>query len=276
MSKHNPFLGFTYLLRMIVLWIIPTSLSASIPSNHPDELTPIDNLQEAIIKKHHSKQAKLINRAFSALQNKKYSEALNLSSKSLSDFQFSDYGLWIAAGALRGSAQQLNQKRNYSASLNASQKSITMILQIESKNPYSPFIRDLPKEMGLSELVSGESYCGMKKWILCQQTFEKAFQRLQTQNTLTLISSQSIEEYAKSCQKKEGPLCLGWLQKLSTVFSKKSLESQTIAKLFPNLSNLTDKQKAIKSASKVTMSYKAPDLDQAAFEAAMKLYFEES
>lgn len=262
-----------FLFRFFLPSILSTSSVFATQSALPNELLPIDSLQQSLSKKHPSKQARTLKKAYSAFENKKFGEAIRLSSKLASDDTFSDYGNWISAAAYRGQAADFLDKKNYSATLSTAQRAVSLSLQIENKNPYSPFLKNIPRDIAQAELLMGSAYSYSHKWQQTEQTFERAFQRLQMQNLLVLVKAAPLEHYAQACKKKPGHLCTSWLQKFSTLFAKKPEEIQAISQHFPSIIDLI---RPILPSSRGTQGYKARDLDQVAFESSMKLFSEES
>ncbi len=265
--------SFTFLLYSIFLSILISSgVFAAISPIRSEILFPIDTLQQKLSHKQHSLPAQTLKKAYLAFQKNQFSLAIELASKIPLNGIFSDYRFWISAESYRGQAKNFLARKNYLGTLSAAQKAAAFSLQIENKNPYSPFLKNISRDIGQAELLIGSAYCGTSKWKKSEQTFEKAFQRLQTQNLLILVQPNHLEQYARACKKQDDSLCMGWLQKFSSIFSKKTEESKAILKYFPDLPDLN---KGVKVFTKATRGYKAPDLDQVAFDISMQLYFEE-
>jgi soluble lytic murein transglycosylase-like protein len=263
----------SHLVRVLFYFLTFASSAESFAQVQSIEgLKSIELLQQNLSKQHKSKPARTLKEAFRDFRDGKLAEAIYLGSKIQKNEAFSDYGYWITENAFRDQAQDRIEKKNFKDALKSAQKAIELSLQIERQNPYSPFIRTLSKELAQSELLIGAGNWGLRQWSSSQKAYEKAFQRLQTQNMLVLISPDDLSHYAESCKKKQGPLCLGWLQKLSILFIKKSEEINAISEHFPEMAKIA---KSPRIVGKVTVGYRAPDLDQSAYEAALKLYFEE-
>ncbi len=258
----------------------PLNPSPSNPSPHPsllpspscvEALSPVDRLQQTLIKNYSSKKVRILKQAFEAFKKEQFTQAIKLATKIQTDPTYSDYGYWISASAYLSEAEKLMSKKSYTKVFGAAKKSIALNLQIIKENPESPFIRTVPSSLAQGELLIGDSYWGSRKWLLAQNSFEHAFHRLQSQNQLSLIDSYHLGKYAESCQKKSGPLCTSWLRTLLGVYLKKSNEFKAIS-AFTSLT--PEKTKTYRIANKLTIPYKAPDLDQLAFDAAMKSYLD--
>jgi outer membrane protein assembly factor BamD (BamD/ComL family) len=248
------------------------ALAANTSPAPPPNLIPIDQLQSDLYKNYRSKPAKNLKLAYQALKSQKYTQAIKQASKVIGNQEFSDFAHWITASAYKGLAKEQVDSKAYSKSIQSAKKAADHILKIERDSPYAPFIRTLPKELSQIEILMGDGYWGTRQWKLAGQNFEKAFQRYQSQNLLVLVTPENLNHYAEACKKKQSPLCLGWLQKFTVLFIKKSEEIRAISTYFPELA---EKAKPIRGVSKVTVGYRAPDLDQAAYENAMKLYYDE-
>jgi soluble lytic murein transglycosylase-like protein len=245
------------------------------PSGSPNPLfvlTPIDQLEAKIKKNNRSKTALQLKKAYAAFQDGKYSTAVQLASKSKGNETFGDYSYWISASANRAQSMEQIEKGNFSSGLEAAEKSFQSTLQIEQKFPYSPFLRSTQKELAQSELLVAEAFWGLKKWKKSQQSYERAFQRLLTQNTLFLARPLHLNHYSGTCKKTNSALCLSWLQKFSLQYSKKTEEVKAIAEYFPDVPEQT---KPFRPPAKLTAPYKAPDADSVSFDSGMKLYLDE-
>lgn len=171
-----------------------------------NKLLPIDRIQILRSELLSTQQTRVVKKAYEALQKNQTALALQLSAKIQQTAFLSDYGYWIAAGALRKQAQSFLDKKHYGKALSLAQKSVSELLHIESTNPYSPFIKTLPRELGLSELIWGDALWGIKQWAKAQFPFERAFQRFQTTNQFALIAPSDLSHYAEACKKKRGPI----------------------------------------------------------------------
>ena len=259
-------LEFTSPLSWAAIEKIPT------PPFHSIENFPLD-----LKKIKPSKNVRALKNAYELLGKQKYVPALALAKPTTTDSLYSDYGYWISAMAHRGLAQSQIEKKHYDAARKHAESSTQLLFQLETRDPYSPFIKSIQKEIASNELLVGDAYTGIKKWSLAESSFERAFQRLQLANGQSLVAPTQILHYATACKKIEGPLCMGWLQKhvhfLYKNTFKNSEEIKTVLKLFPELS---DRAKGPKSFGKLSMAYRAPDLDQVAFDAAMSDYSNEN
>lgn len=271
---------------LLVLAVLPCSLNAAIqptplvsvtptpsstPSQKPAPLLSINNLDEHLARSYASKRARTLKQASTALWAKQFAKAVSLATPIQEDELFSDYAYWIIASAERGLAKKSLDSKNFEGASQQAKKSIQALLQVGAKSPYSPFLKTLPREIADAEILMGESYWARQKWTLAQQNYERGFQRLQNANQLLTIQSSTLDHYGMSCKKHSSLLCTSWLQRFATAFSKRTEEMKVISQYAPPGN---DRLKFVKPLSKITLTYKAPDLDQVAFDAGMKTYFE--
>jgi soluble lytic murein transglycosylase-like protein len=269
---HKTLLLFCSVIS-ISLSLTPPSLYAAIEPAPSDQPKAVNYYQESISKLYHSKPAKQLKTAYELLQKENFSEAIRIASKLQNNKTFSDYALWISATAHRLQAVALIEKKQFKAAIAPLRKAISLQLSLENKSPYSPLIKTVPKEIALNELLLGKAFWATQQSKLSTQSFEHAFQRLLGQNSLLQIQPQFAGQYAEVCQKTKSLLCTSWLLKLISTFPKKSEHIKLITAQMPSI---LEKAKFAKPQfSKVTQTYKSPDQDQVAFDAAMGLLFEE-
>src|SRR5690606_18934582 len=125
----------------------PPKILAAVELIKPFEPKSIDLLQSEVSKKFRSKSARTLKSAYVALKSKKYSKAIQLASKVNQDTYFKDYVFWIKASAQRGLAENLIQAKKTKAALDVANQSISASMMLESHFPYSPFVRELSKEI---------------------------------------------------------------------------------------------------------------------------------
>jgi soluble lytic murein transglycosylase-like protein len=231
---------------------------------------PVEQLQQKLSKDAKSKIARALGKAYAAFKNEKYLEAIQVASKFQSNEEYSDYATWVSASAHLALAQKALEKKNTPSSLSHAQKSFNLLHQIDLKSPYSPFVRDLPRNFAEVELLLGDLYWSKKDWRHARQNYERAFQRLQSQNKLAMVNHSYLDHYSAGCSKKSDSFCMSWLQRFTNVYGKKADEIKAIARYFPEIAS---RAKPGPSA-KLSIPYKAPDLDQVAFDNSMKIYFE--
>ncbi|MBL7716401.1 MAG: transglycosylase SLT domain-containing protein [Bdellovibrionales bacterium] len=229
---------------------------------------PIETLRQKVSKKAKSKTAKKIASAFRALKSKNFSEARALANGLKNDELFSDAFYGIQAMSYRKEAEHGLQKKQYDSVIKNSKKAIDLIFEIQSKHPYSSYLKKSAEDLADCELMIGESMLERGDQPGAMLHFERAFQRLANSNQLGNIAPETIEAYGKGCSKKSTLLCGSWLQRFSTINSKGSEEWKAVAKFFPQIANRGKPPNTARS----TQTYKGPDLDQVSFESAMALY----
>ncbi len=234
----------------------------------PFKFRPLDQVRAEISKKHKSKQARALKKAWDALQIKNFASAIKLSSTLTRDPLFQDYADWIAGAAHLGAGQKALEAKGYHTAITAGEKAVALALQIEARDPYSPFLKNVPRDIGLAEILQGDGYAGLKKWKPAHSTFERGFQRLSVHGSLGLVRPETLQRYAQTCTKASTELCEAWIQRFSYYYPRNSEEMRALLKNYPELSTRTRPA----SAPKYTQSYKAPDLDQTAFDTNLGLY----
>lgn len=253
------FFGF---IHMPLAWAVIPKKEISVPKG-------IDLLQEELKTLKSPKAVKTVKRGYDFLKQEKFKQATSALAPIKTDKTFGDYAYWISASANQGLARTLFAKRSFGAALLQAKAAIAETLQIESNFPYSPFIKGIPKDIAKAELLIGDANWGLKKWLVAQEYFERAFQRLQGQSALLQVQIGPLSRYAEACQKKEGPGCVHWLQRFSSILPKKSMEMRAILTHYPNI---PEKVRLKGQGPRATITYKSPDLDQMAYEAAIKFY----
>lgn len=248
---------------------------------------PLDELREVLF----PKKSKLsvppkIKKSYELLQKGKTREARQLAQGFQNDKIFADYGYWLESSAQLEAARKSLQLRQYPEARRLAQSSIQSSLKILEHHPYSPWFRTASKEMGSAELIQAGAYCGEKQWALCLDRFEGAFQRLLNYGNgsgeLWSVRPEFFKAYGQACAKTDRSRCTPWVGKLNSVFKKNSPEFKALAEALPQFYKLSedkpseDKQKSQQESVQRTKTYRAPDLDQAAFDEAMSQYLDKS
>ncbi len=260
--------SFVHFCFFFLLILASKTSYSSIEIIREIKLRPAEDLQASFEKGKPSIRARTIKRAYEALVRGKNTEALQLASKVLKDDLFSDFGYWISASSSRQQSQQWIDKKKYGLALKFALKAISLSLQIENKNPYSPFLKTLPKDMAQAEFLAGVSYWGLKQWLDSQKYFSTSLQRLHLQNSLSLVETQKAQYFLEACSHKPTPLCQAWVQRLALLLPDRDFLNR-VEKRFPFIS---ERKKIVRPVSKSSIPYKSPDLDQQAFDAAMQSY----
>lgn len=232
----------------------------------------VDLLQEELKGLKAPKIVREVKKSFELLKQEKFKQALSTLGPVKNDKLYGDYGYWIGAASNLGLSRASIAKRQYAQAMQQAKSAISETLQIEAGFPYSPFIRGIPRDIAKAELLMGDAQWGLKKWALAQEYFERAFQRLQGQSALLQVQIGHLSHYSESCKKKEGPSCIAWLQRFSAALPKKSMEMRAILTHFPTI---PEKQRLNRPGPRATISYKSPDLDQMAYDTAIRFYFNE-
>jgi soluble lytic murein transglycosylase-like protein len=267
------FLAAAFSLLGASIALIPASAHASIVREDDETATrqrPLDQVRAELPKKHKSKTARALKKAWESLQAKKYADAIRLASPLTNDALFGDYGNWIVASAQYNTALQALEKKRYGEALKAAESSVIATFRIETRSPYSPMLKNLNREVGLAEVVQGDAHAAQKKWKPAAKIYEQGFQRLALGNSLGLLRPETLQAYAKTCATLKTEMCDAWVQRFSFFYPRNSEEMRAITQVLPGA--ILRPRPAF--AGKLTQSYKAPDLDQTAFEQNMELYLD--
>ncbi len=216
----------------------------------------------------------------------------------LKDELFGDYMLFVTSKSYREEAASLLKKTQYAQASTTARKASPLLLQIESKHPYSPLIKEVPEELGLTELVIAVAERQRKKWSAAEGLFHAAFQRLSNQNSLYLLTPEYLKAYADVCNQSSdsergstskkskntkkkasakvaaaprSELCQPWIIRLVSQFPKSSEEYKTLDEAFPSIVSLG---RPNYMTEKRTTTYSSPEADTAAFDAAMAQYLD--
>lgn len=259
------------ILTGLILFFLTSWATFAQASNTPQRapastLQPIDTLQDRLEKSKKSPGIVKLQKAYDLVQEGKTAEAKKLLAQIQKDPEFSDYGYWMAAQLA------LDEARRSEEPVKAAQRALNHGLVILKNHPYSPFFKLISREMGQAELILGAASCGPKKWNSCKAIFESGFQRLSLNGDLGFCRPKELEKYGEACAAEPSEFCGSWLTKLSSIFSKSSPEHKALMKSQPAL---PEKGKGLIGSGRLTKSYKSPDLDQAAFDAALFSYLEQ-
>jgi soluble lytic murein transglycosylase-like protein/outer membrane protein assembly factor BamD (BamD/ComL family) len=254
-------------------------------------LQPVDVLQEKLhllktASKHHAKKSKKrkpshtpenIKKAYELIEDGKTKEAAAIFGSIERDSLFGDYGYWLSAQASLKNGQASLQAKKYTEALHSAESSIRGSLKIVEDYPYSPFVKTVQKDIAAAEQIKGAVACERKRWALCAEYFESAFQRYTLNGSnggngeLTAVGPRYLQAYSQACSNAPSENCEAWLSKLATLFPKVSQEFRATTKFY---SGLAEKPKLPGAVARSTKSYRAPDSDQVAFDAALSDYFD--
>lgn len=252
----------------------------------PVQLT-LENLSSVISRTDRSSAARKLKTAYDLFQAGKFSQARAIAGTLSDSKDFGDYSHWLTAAALRGEAEATLRARKSNAALEAARGARRATLEIEADFPGSPFIKQLPRDLGLSELIlaDAEALAGKSRFPKALEYYERAFHRLSTSNSLSRVRAESLERFGRACSQARDKArkssktaraeCEGWVTRFLALYPSGSTELKAIAQVFLAA---PDGESATISASnpKLTQTYRAPDLDQVAIDAAFEDFRKEN
>lgn len=256
------------------------SLGLSMNSARADALSDLEQRQAAlrstlIGKTKAPKIAKMLKKASKLLDESKFAETISAATAAEKDPEFVDHALGLKASAaiLMAEAEMENETPNW--------KKVDADASLASKGwhkiadtlLYSSWWSNSGKEMARAELAIALSQAMRKQTANATKTYERAFQRMQAEKAEYFLRPRHIESYGEMCLKKKTELCTSWITKFANQYSKNSLESKTLAKLYPAI---VEAGKPFFANSKVTTGYKQKDSDEEAFDQVFPLVIEES
>jgi len=234
-------------------------------------LLPITTLEESLFARPRVAGAELAAQAFRELERTNWVKARSHSKALQKNSEYADYGYWIAGQvALReGEAQLSGARAKAEVALRLAEEARKNFRQVEVVNPYSPIVKNISKDLGLADVLAGRAEAKLEKWSAALKEFELGFQRLGGGANLGDLPLEVVLNFSTACQKAPSILCRPWSLRLASAFVKGSEEFKALLKAFPEVANRA------RSAGGETRSraYKATDLDSAAFDAAMTLYW---
>lgn len=236
-------------------------------------LRPVDLVRADLVRKHKSRPARVLKKAWEALQAKNYSKAAHLAAPLSADALFGDYGNWVVATANFAAAQKALASKRYADAIRNAEATIAATFRIEARSPYSPMLRNLNRDVGLAEVAEGDAYSAQKKWKFAQKVYERGLQRLAMGNSLGLLRPGSLRSFAQACATAKGSdseLCDAWVLRFSFMYPRNSEEMRALTQVIPGAAD----HPRPAFGGKLVQSYKAPDLDQTAFEQDMALYLD--
>lgn len=213
--------------------------------------------------------AEKIRKAQTLLENGKASAARAQAAAFLKDDLFGDYARSIHSDALLVEASALVKKDGAQATKLAEQ-AVESFLKIELKHPFSPFLKNRGDVLARADLVHAEAAFRRKELLTALGHYERAFFRLPNARIIGLVPLSSVQNFATACAKKETTSCKAWTHKLVSIYPRASNEMKAIRKSYPLLG---DAHKIGSYGAKTTQPYKAPDLDQVAYDEAIVPYF---
>lgn len=267
-----------WLARGWIAICLPLVASAAVTPS-PYIPRPVEELTDRLIIKAKKKlPLKDLRAAYEALLNKKYVDSARLANrflaaKSAEAREFSDYGHWIVATSDMELARMACAGKAYGKCETLSQQAAARIIRILKECPYSPLLKGLQKELGLTEVMHGQAACKSKKWATCRERMEAGFQRLNGLSELGLLRPEHLDAYGQACEEELTDLCEAWYQKIALVFPKGSPELKALIASSAEAASKTNRTPF--HSTRVTKSYKAPDLDQADFDEAIALYLDQ-
>lgn len=235
------------------------------------ENAPIDELEEQLYTVYKNKKAKSLKTAYDALQAGHYAAAKKAAASVVADPRFGDYARWISAQADLETAREADEKNEHATAGKNAQSAITLLTPISVRFPYSPFLKQLPRQLSAAESLLARSQCDAEKWSSCLSSYESALVRVMGTPDMAYVQPEDLGHYATACSKQKTEMCLSWTLRLASYYSKSTEEFKAIAKVFPEYK---ERIPHAPSSSRTTQAYRAPDLDQAAIDQAMQLYLD--
>lgn len=221
------------------------------------------------------KAAKSLEKASTLLNDSKFAEAITAATLAEKDSEFADHALGLKASAAILMAEAEIEKET------SDWKKVDEDATLASKGwhkiadtlLYSSWWPNSGKEIARAELAIALSQSMRKQTANATRTYERAFQRMQAEKAEYYLRPRHIENYGGLCLKKKTEICTAWITKFANQYSKNSLESKTLAKLYPQI---VEAGKPFFANSKVTTGYKQKDSDEDAFDKAFPLVIDES
>jgi tetratricopeptide (TPR) repeat protein len=236
---------------------------------------PVDQLREQVLRGSKSPKARTVARAYEAFRARKFEQARRGLAPLLGDELFGDHALWITASSWWSEALQQLGARQFDAAQRSAEKAFGLFQRIEASFPGSALLKRASEDMGRAELAIADSLHGRRKWKPAEAAYERAFQRLSSSvHVLTsIVRDDELGAYAEACSKAQGPYCPLWVQRLVAVYPKGSEEIKAISKFLPEAAEHAQAPRP--GFTRMSQPYRANDLDQTAFDAAMGLYLEQ-
>jgi soluble lytic murein transglycosylase-like protein len=264
-----------------LLWILGSPLVAQ--ADPISEIVARQNALRAKIvgKTKAPKAAKALAKASALIDDGKFTEAVAAAAPAEKDADFADHALALrglgslfeADDLIREAEESEKAKVDWAKVEANANRSLDAWTKIHQSHLYSPWWGNSPKEIGKAELEVALSQASRKKNTVASRLYEKAFQRLQLENGLSLVKGRHLDSYGELCQKKKTDVCTAWIVRFGNFYSKNSAESKALARRFPEI---VEAAKPYFANSKVTTGYKQKDADEVAFDQAFPLVVEES
>lgn len=257
------------------IWILFALFSTQLASAATlPALQSLDTIQEKLQKSKKSPAIKRLQEAYDLIakagedaegRETKIAKARKVLSLAAKEREFADYFFWMSSELNLGEARLGKEAEK------AAQLVVSRGISILSSHPYSPFYKTVSREFGQAELILGASSCSSKKWASCKELMERGFQRLNMNGDMGFARAENLEKYGEACAQEPSELCGAWIQRLTAVFPKTSPEYKALMKASPSF----PEKRGIYGQARLTRTYKAPDLDQVAFDNAMALYLDQ-
>ncbi len=219
--------------------------------------------------------AKNIGRAYDLIQSEsaeKNVAARKLLSPYLRDPIFGDEALWLTALSQLSDARLEFDAEKFSAALASAEKAHTNLGQVDLRYPHSATLRSQSRDLASAELLQAESLLELGRAKEAQTRYEAGLQRLSSAGQLSQAGHDEVADFTRACKKLPDEFCAAWMARIANFWPKSSLESKGILAADPEAAADAAKRSGGGSPGKSTTSYKAPDLDQAAFDAGFAKY----
>ena len=247
-----------------------SAASAQAPAPKNTQIN-FETYKQHLEKNRKHKTVVIIKRTVHSIRQKWFTEAKKTAQVVQKNILFADYGYFLFAEASKNQAQEQLKKRRFASARENANKAKKAYFRITTEFPYSPFFSKIQQNIADAELIVAASFISQKQFTQARPEFESAFQRLQNENSLNLLRPEDLSLYFQSCLKRRGPLCASWLNRFIQLYPAGSEELRAISKHAPVA---TEKAQPIRFATKLTQTYRSPDLDQVALDGAMSVYQE--
>ncbi len=248
---------------------VPTPAPTPAPIKEEPKARTIDVVREEMFKTRKSKQARAVGKAIELLKQGKTAEARKATASFESSDLFGDYAAAISASSWIEEGLKKTKNKKHAEAADAARKAIPHLLKLESDYPHSPLFKKVPEELVKAELTIADSNALRKQWKKAVPYYERAFQRLLSQNLLPTLKPETFKNYGQSCKHSKAESCEAWINRFAAAGQK---QSEEIKALTQALGKESLEAPALPRFDRLTRNYKAPDLDQVAFEGGMTAY----
>lgn len=238
---------------------------------------PIDAIEEQLAKVKKDTTATQLEESWNAFKAGKFARARTLALKHRESGEFQDFARWILAESALSEARARLAKSSAAEIMSWVTRIRNETPEIPLKNPYTSLQGRATALYGFSETLEATTLLrasGRKKKARTAGAtralplWERGLKRVADGGALGQLTVYELEALAETCSLKPSELCYEWLQSLALSYPKGSRELRTIGKFYPDV---LDTQRArAPYFGKLVQTYRGPELDQAAFDPALK------